>query len=160
MKFLLPVLLLTLFLTACDENRVYQKNRDFADRYWALKDTAAFEFTIPNDRVAYDLYCDIRNSVSFPYSRLFVNYYLQDSGGAVLQKKMMQTLLFDPKTGKPYGTSGLGDIYDNRVRILKNFQFPYPGKYRIAFEQYMRTDTLQGILAVGLRVEKTSSEEN
>ena len=60
------------------------------------------------------------------------------------------------KTGKPFGTSGLGDIYDHRFELLKDYQFPTRGKYRIKLEQMMRMDTLHGILAVGVRVENNS----
>ena len=67
-------------------------------------------------------------------------------------------MLFDPKTGKPFGRSGLGDIYDHRLQFIKNFKFPYSGKFRMKFKQEMRKDSLDGILAVGLRVEKVNSD--
>jgi zinc transporter ZupT len=33
--------------------------------------------------------------------------------------------------------------------ILKGLKFPRRGKYRVALEQYMRTDTLVGVVSVG-----------
>lgn len=146
--------LLAVFLSACDENRVYEKNRDFRERSWLVSDTAVFEFRIADTVRNYNLYCNIRNSVAFPYSRLFVNSYLEDSAGRVIQKKLVETYLFDRNTGKPMGSSGLGDIYDHRISLMNAYRFPYSGKYKMRFEQNMRKDTLEGILAVGLRVEK------
>ena len=96
----------------------------------------------------------MRNSVSYPWSRLFITYYLQDSTGKDLQTKLLNEDLFDTKSGKPLGESGLGDIYDHQFQVLRDYQFAYPGKYKMKFEQFMRTDTLHGILAVGLRVER------
>ena len=154
MRIFFPFIMLAVLFSACDENRVYEKNNDFQNRYWVVNEKPAFEFDIAEDQYNYNLYCDIRNTVSFPYSRLFFNYQLEDSAGVVLQKKLTEKTLFDPKTGKPFGSSGLGDIYDHRVTILSNYHFPYKGKYRVRFEQYMRLDTLPGVLAVGLRVEK------
>ncbi len=65
----------------------------------------------------------------------------------------MNEQIFDQKSGEPLGDSGLGDIYDHQFLLMKNYQFVAPGKYKMVFEQYMRADTVQGILAVGVRVE-------
>lgn len=148
-------LLIAIVFMACDETRVYDKNHDFDERFWLINDTTVFEFDIADTAQRYNLYCNVRNSVAYPYSRLFLNYYLGDSTGKVLRKNLVQTYLFDQKTGKPMGKSGLGDIYDQRVSVLNNYNFPYQGKYKMWFEQYMRKDTLEGILAIGLRVEET-----
>jgi gliding motility-associated lipoprotein GldH len=150
------VLLLVVLLTGCgDDTRVFEKNYDFEGRYWAINDRPPFDFTIQDTTLPYTAYCNIRNSVSYPYSRIFVRYTLKDSTGVELKKDMVGEFLFDQKTGVPLGVSGLGDIYDQKLPILKNFKFPYAGKYSVQFEQFMRTDSLQGILAVGLRVEKS-----
>jgi gliding motility-associated lipoprotein GldH len=149
--------LVAFMASACDEDRVYEKNVDFDDRFWPVSEKPEFEFDIVDNAVNYNLYCNIRNSVSFPYSRIFINYSLEDSSGVAIQKQLTPAFLFDQHSGKPQGTSGLGDIYDQRIPLLKNYHFNKPGKYRVRFEQYMRTDSLQGILAVGLRVEKTAA---
>ena len=154
MRLIFGFLILAGVLSSCDDSRVYEQNYDFEKREWLVNDKPAFEFEINDTVNSYHLNGYIRNSVSFPYSRLFVNFYLEDSSGVSLQKKMMETFLFDPKTGKPLGTSGLGDIYDQVVPIFRNYHFPYAGKYKMKFEQFMRTDSLQGVLAVGLRIEK------
>ena len=65
-------------------------------------------------------------------------------------------MLFDDKTGEPLGESGLGDIYQHRIPVKMNHRFDYAGKYKVSFEQFMRTDTLSGILGVGLRVERAA----
>lgn len=154
MRILPGIFFVAALLFSCDDSRIYEKNYDFENRNWLVNDTATFEFEIKDTLTNYNLYCNIRNSVSFPYSRLFINYHLQDSTGATLQKKLAETFLFDRETGKPLGSSGLGDIYDQRLLVISKYQFPYAGKYKMTFEQYMRTDTLPGIIAVGLRVEK------
>jgi gliding motility-associated lipoprotein GldH len=139
---------------ACDDSRVYEKNEDFDDRAWVDTVKPEFEFQITDTLQRYNIYCNIRNSVSYPYSRLFVTYYLQDSAGKVQQTKLIDHLLFDPKTGEPHGTSGLGDIYDHRALMIQSHRFPYIGKHKIRLEQFMRADTLSGIMAVGIRVER------
>lgn len=142
-------------LSACDDNRVYEQITDFDNRQWISTEKPQFEFFIDNIDQPYNLYSDIRNSVSYPYSRFFFTYYLQDSTGSDIEKKMITEFLFDSKTGKPFGKSGIGDLYDHRFLLLKNYQFQRQGKYRVVFEQFMRMDTLPGILSVGLRVERS-----
>ncbi|NOS93448.1 MAG: gliding motility lipoprotein GldH [Cyclobacteriaceae bacterium] len=142
------------FLFSCDSNRVFEDNIEFADRTWKISEPALLEFQIADASKSYNLYLDIRNSVDYPYSRIFVNYSLQDSAGTELSKKQMAEYLFDQKTGEPNGSSGLGDVYDHQFPIAGNLKFTKPGKYKARFEQFMRKDTLQGILAVGLRVEE------
>lgn len=150
---------IVLFLLACNDNRVYEKNVDFDSRDWIVNDKPEFEFEIQDTLQTYNLYCNVRNSLEYPFARIFITYYLQDSAGAVLDKKLVRQLLFDDKTGEPQGDSGLGDIYDHRISLKANHRFPYAGKYKVAFEQFMRTDTLSGILAVGLRVETNRPAE-
>jgi gliding motility-associated lipoprotein GldH len=154
MRFFLPIIFLALFLAGCDDSRVYEVNHDFEQRAWLVNEKPEFEFEITNATDRYSLYCNVRNSVAFPYSRLFIKYSLTDSAGKSLEEKMMPAFLFDQHTGKPQGSSGLGDIYDQRFPIVTNYQFPAAGKYKVNFEQFMRKDTLEGILAIGLRVEK------
>lgn len=151
--------LLVLFLWSCDSNRLHEKNYDFNDQAWLSSDKPSFDFDVTDTVKAYNLYCNIRNSVDYPYSRIFINYSLQDSTGTSLSKNMISAFLFEEKTGKPLGTSGLGDVYDQQVLILKNLRFKKTGKHSLKYEQFMRTDTLKGILAVGFRLESAAPNE-
>ena len=145
--------ILAISFFSCDGNRVYEKNTDFHSRHWLVSERPEFEFQIKDTLQSYNLYCNVRNSLDYPFARIFITYYLQDSTGVALEKQMVRQLLFDDKTGEPQGESGLGDIYDHIIPLKTNYQFPYSGKYSVVFEQFMRIDTLAGILAVGLRVE-------
>jgi gliding motility-associated lipoprotein GldH len=155
MRILLALCIAAMVLSACDDSRVYEQISDFDNRQWISTDKPQFEFIIEDVNQRYNLYTDIRNSVSYPYSRFFFTYYLKDSTGSDLQKSLITEFLFDAKTGKPYGKSGIGDLYDHRFLLLENYQFRHKGKYSIVFEQFMRMDTLPGIMSVGLRVERT-----
>lgn len=159
MRILLAVTIAAL-LWACDDNRVYEDIKDFDQRQWNVSEKPSFEFVVDDVNAKYNLYSDIRNSVSYPYSRFFYTYYLQDSSGLELQKKLMTQFLFDAKTGKPFGKSGIGDLYDHRFLLLKDFKFKEKGTYRVVFEQFVRMETLPGLVAVGLRVEKSLPGES
>lgn len=149
--------LIILIISGCDSDRLYEKNYDFDEQAWLSSNQPAFEFSVRDTLKTFNLLCNVRNSAEYPFSRIFINYSLQDSAGVSLSHNMISTFLFEEKTGKPLGNSGLGDVYDHQIPILKNFQFKKAGMYSIRFDQFMRTDTLSGILAVGFRLEEATA---
>jgi len=151
MRVILFVLIVVV-LVSCGDNRVFEDYKDFATKSWAVNDTASFEFAIDDAAVPYNLKCNIRSSLDYPYSRIFVNYTLEDSTHKVIASKLVSSYLFDGKTGEPKGNSGIGDIYDHSFTL--DSRKMTVGKYYIKLQQFMRTDTLQGILAAGTRIEK------
>ncbi len=144
-------------LISCDSNRVYENNIDFKDRLWKIAEPANFEFQIADTAKKYNLLMDVRNSIDYPYARLFVNYELKKDSLS-FSKELVSVYLFDQKTGKPFGKSGIGDIYDHQFFLMKNYSFKKAGQYQMGLQQFMRQDTIPGILAVGLRVEVAVKE--
>jgi len=142
-----------LLVFGCDSKRVFEDNAEFKDRKWKLAQFARFNFKITDTTTSYNLFLNVRNSVDYPYARLFVNYELLSQDSSSLSKKMISCYLFDQKTGRPFGTSGIGDIFDHQFPILSNFSFKKPGQYKMNLQQFMRMDTIPGILAIGIRVE-------
>jgi len=147
-------ILLGLVLSGCDETRVAEQYQDLNNSAWLVANKPSFQFDIQDTTQAYNIYCNLRNDLDYPWSRIFVTYSLSDSTGKTLSSKMVDHMLFDKNTGEPQGSSGIGDLHDHQVPLLMQFKFPARGKYSIAFEQMMRTDTLAGIHAVGFRVEQ------
>jgi gliding motility-associated lipoprotein GldH len=151
-SFLFLLLLGSVF--SCDNNRVYEANVEFKDRSWKVIEEPRFDFNISDTSSTYNIYYNVRNSLDYPNSRIFVTWHLYDSSGRELVKKLVFNHLFDEKTGRPLGDSGLGDLYDHRFPILEKYSFSSPGKFSFKLDQFSRQDTLQGIIAVGVRVEK------
>lgn len=149
----LPFLLLFV-CSACDRARLYEKNTDFKQRHWVVSDKPSFDFEIQDTEPKYNLYMTLRNESDYPNSNIYFTYYLSDSTGSSLEKKLNTEFLFDKKTGRPLGNSGLGYIYEHKFPLLESYTFQHPGIYTIRYEQFMRTDTLRGVVSVGLRVEK------
>jgi len=154
MRWIAGSLLCALALIGCDAKRVFEDNVEFHDRGWPVNQPAHFTFQITDTTLRYDVSLTVRNTLDYPYARLFVNCDLRTADGASLTHQLTTCNLFDQKTGAPFGESGLGDIFDHRFPLLRGFAFRHPGNYQIEAQQYMRLDTISGILAVGLRVEK------
>jgi len=143
-----------LFTIGCDTSRIYEQHVDFEEKAWMIGDKPRFDFEIKDHTQNYNLYYTVRNSLDFPFSRIFVSYTLRDSTSAELKKDLLSGFLFDQKTGAPHGDSGIGDLFDSKFPIVTNYHFDRPGVYSITLEQFNRLDTLQGVLAVGVRVER------
>jgi gliding motility-associated lipoprotein GldH len=145
-------LAITILLSGCDSNRVFEDYVEFKERTWKVQEPVSFEFEISNTQQPYNLYYEVRNSLDYPWQRIFVQYQLTDSTGTTLSNKLVSNYLFE-KSGEPLGRSGLGDVYDHRFIVLPNYSFTQPGKYKFTITQENREDTLAGILAIGFRVE-------
>lgn len=149
-------LLLTIcLLSSCDDQRLYENNKELADKYWLADSVLNFEFEVQDIGTPYNLYINIRNTASYPYENIYLTYYLKDSLDKELKSELINYNLFDPKTGQPFG-EGLGDIFDHQFLLLKNYQFQTTGTYSFNLQQYMRMDSLPEVLAAGVRVERVS----
>ncbi len=147
-------MLLAGVLNSCDSDRLYENNVEFHDRAWRVTEEPRFEFVVADTAQRYNIYYNVRNSLDYPYARIFVTCHLYDSAGNELFKKLANNDLFDQKTGQPFGESGLGDLFDHQFPLRERYHFGYPGKYSMKLDQFMRLDTLAGVIAVGVRVEK------
>jgi gliding motility-associated lipoprotein GldH len=140
-------------LASCSQpDRLFEVNTELPQRRWIVTDTLRYQFRIHDIAPAYRVSYQVRNTLEYPYSRLFVYYSLRDSAGRVVAKNLMANDLFNPKTGEPYGSSGLGDLYDHRFTLLDSLRLERNGRYYLNLVHQMRNDTLPGIAAVGIRV--------
>lgn len=156
--FFIAACLLT--LAACDPVRVYETNQDFDRALWRASDTAIFQFSVPDTSVRYNVILNVRNSIDYNTSRLFLGYCLSDSTNSFSRRRLLEYNLFERKSGKPFGTSGLGNIYTHQFILEQNIVFPGSGIYDVKLNQMMRVDTLEEILSVGVRVEKAEKNSD
>lgn len=157
MKIRLHIIAFFLFgslVMSCDNNRLFEVNNTFENKYWESDSIQIFEFEIEEKSIAYNIFFNIRNSSEFPYNNIYVKYSIEDTLNNIVKQELVNYKLFDIKTGKPLGQSGIGDLFDHQFLLLDSYSFEHSGKYIFKAQQYMRIDTLSGVLAVGLRVEK------
>ena len=137
---------------------VYEENIDIEDKTWLANDTLSFSFKVEEKANMYDVYYNVRNTITYPYQNLYVNYTLQNTAGDTIRKDLINMTLFDPKTGKPFG-NGLGDIFSHQFRVMSQYQFPDTGVYHFKLNQFMRRDSLPEILSVGVSIKDAVAEE-
>ena len=153
----LGLVVLTVWLAiSCDTNAVYKAYEDIDDGKWYIKNAPSFTFEIQDATVPYNIYYNLRNSLSYGYYNLYLTRYLRDASGKEIESRLDELILMDPKTGKPNG-DGLGDLFDHKFLMKRDYRFPKPGKYTMQIRQYMRQDPLLNILSVGITVEKATN---
>lgn len=151
-------LCLVFSVSACQEAHViFEDNQSLKDGLWKREEPISFEFEIKDTSKKYDILYNIRNDVNYPYYNLYVTYYLHYPDGKKIDSLLMDIILFDKSTGKPFG-EGTGGIKTHQLPAFPNFKFSQIGKYKYSFKQYMRLNPLKGIMSMGLRIEEAELE--
>ncbi|MCP4521717.1 MAG: gliding motility lipoprotein GldH [Cytophagales bacterium] len=142
-----------------DETRVFERNEELPNASWKRNYHPTFEFEIQDTSLAYNILFNVRNTLEYKYSNLYINYALEDSEGKAIYENQSQVYLFDA-TGKPTGQksyifpTALADIYDHTYLCMASVKFQKQGTYKLKLKQYMRNQNpLKEIVAVGVRVE-------
>lgn len=148
---LVMVLLFGLFFYACDDNRIFEENKEIPDNNWKSSEILKFEVDIAAIEPSTNFYINIRNADGYPYNNLFLFIKTTFPDGK-MSNDTLECILAD-ENGKWLG-SGMGDIYDNQIPFKKNVRFPVIGKYTFEIQHGMRTDVIPLIMDVGLRIEK------
>lgn len=140
-----------LALLSCQNNFVIEEKKSIPGGQWMYRDTLDFQFNISDTAALYNLYVDFEHAADFPNQNLYVRLHTRFPDGKRLSKPRSFDLF--SSEGKPTGKCS-GDDCTLRAMLQENTYFNQPGEYLITIEQYMRQDSLPGIKAVGLAIEK------
>ncbi|CAN5384566.1 hypothetical protein BH11BAC2_BH11BAC2_02220 [soil metagenome] len=148
------VVIITILFVSCDRNRVFEQNQKIEKGLWDMDQPVVITAVITDTVNPHNVFINFRNAGTYPFSNifLFVNTRLPDGQ---MDRDTAEVLLATPE-GKWMG-KGLGDIWDNQVLFKQNVRFPKAGEYRFELTHAMRMNPLQGIMDVGMRVERVSN---
>jgi gliding motility-associated lipoprotein GldH len=146
-----PVLMV-LLVSSCDPSMVYDSYMTTEDRVWRWNDVGVFDFEI-NDTVSlHNIYLQVRHTVDYPLSNLYMFVVLKGPSGQYL-RDTVNIVLAAPDgswTGK-----GTGKLRELRLLYRDHIRFNEPGTYSISLEQAMRRSELP-VTDVGVRVERVN----
>lgn len=152
------VLLGCCMLSACGEGVVFQEDAQTPKGIWERGWNPAFSFDINDTLAAHDVFLDVRHTGDYPFSNLFAFVKLTGPDGGQLIDTVECTLA--DAQGRWYG-KGAGfirsDRFDAHVLYRSRNRFPRKGRYTIALEQVMRVEELNGIIDVGVSIERSRS---
>jgi gliding motility-associated lipoprotein GldH len=137
-------------LSACDPQRVYDNNKTIEQGKWQYENKLPFDVQVTDTQRMYNLYVNLRVGADYKYSNIFL--WLHTTNPENKTDKRRVEFRLANQAGKFLG-SGLGDLYDYQLPVIKNFRLTQPGFYRFELEQNMRDDTLLHVLSAGVRLE-------
>lgn len=134
--------------SSCGDTAVFDQTESLGETGWLQTKKIEIPFEIKDTLVSYSLDVSLRQSNDYAFYNLYFVPQIIDSKGKVIKKALAEAILYDAKSGKAKG-AGLGDMYSHSYSIFPALHFPAAGKYTLRLEQYMRTDTLSGVVSVG-----------
>lgn len=143
--------IMLVFISSCDSTRVYEEYHSIPEPGWHKDSVSVFEVLITDTLQNHNLLVNVRNSISYKYSNLWLFIEIEQPGGT-FANDTFELSLADPM-GKWLG-EGFGGLKTRQVVYRRNVYFPRRGTYSIQIRQGMREEILEGINDIGFRVEK------
>jgi gliding motility-associated lipoprotein GldH len=149
--FALAIVLFAILVGCVGGRSHYEEYIPIPDREWNQTNVPFFEFEISDTVQRYDLYFNIRHSRAYEWKNLWVFLSFEVPGGQQ-ETDTLEFILQDAQ-GRWLG-SGSGEIRDGSFLFKTKTRFPRKGKYKASFEQAMRTEVLEDITDIGLKIKK------
>ncbi|MCC8188882.1 MAG: gliding motility lipoprotein GldH [Bacteroides sp.] len=145
----LSIFFATCLLQACGERIVYHTYQPVPARRWTPSDTLVYEVEIGDSAVTLALTAEVRNRNTYPFQNLTLNIASNFADTTRWVNQKADFMLTD-KEGQWKGT-GWGSLYTSGSS-LGNVYIARPGTYTIRVTHDMRTEELEGIQDVGIRL--------
>jgi gliding motility-associated lipoprotein GldH len=154
LRFLPVWLILALLPLSCDPGMVYDHFETMDNGVWSWRDPKEFPVEISDTVSMHNIYIQIRHTVEYPMSNLYMFVYVKGPTGQML-KDTVNIQLAEPD-GRWIG-KGSGHLRELRLLYRKQTRFAQPGVYTFTLEQGMRNPSLP-VTDVGLRIERINQD--
>ena len=155
----IAALSLVLLLVSCDKKRVFDEYKAL-DGKWKKDNVVSFNFDQKDTVSKYNMFINVRNNNSYPYSNLFLIVHLQEPGSKLTKVDTLEYPMANPD-GSLMG-EGFSDVKESKLWYKENVRFPKAGKYTVSIQHAVRkggevpgVNELNGVIDVGLRIEST-----
>ena len=137
-----------LAFVGCGESYVFDESHDLKTEYWRYNDSLVYTVDIQDTAKRYDIIAAVQHSDDYTNENLYLKIGTKFPDGKA-QQDIISLELANAKGewyGKGSSTVSLDIPLQTKARLMQK------GKYTFSFKQYTRTDSLQGVKSVGLRV--------
>jgi gliding motility-associated lipoprotein GldH len=149
------VIILTsiLLLLSCNSNVIFSDSKEMNKKTWKLADIASFKVQMTDTVNSNNVIFTLRTGSSYPFRNIYLFVTTTSPDG----KSITDTLQFNvaDERGNWLG-KGFGDIHELNLTYKSNVYFPIKGTYIFNIQHGMRSEDLNGVYDIGLRVEKIS----
>ena len=148
------------FMVSCDDSIVKSDFKATTNGSWNRDSIVEFNFSGLDTLQSHQMFINIRNDNTFPYSNLFLIAALEDPNGDTVTDTLEYLM------AQPDGTwlgKGHGSIKENKLWYKENIVFPSSGVYTLRLSHAMRKNgnvegdvNLEGITDVGFEIVKSN----
>ena len=138
-------------MVSCDNNRVYDSWEEMSPLGWNKDSVYTFNAAVTDTITPMNIIIGLRNTNLYPHSNLWTFVSTENPNGTI-QRDTFEMTLASPY-GEWYG-SGWGNIFTSLYYYKTNQRFSSSGNYAFTIQHGMRKDMLEGIQAIGIRIEK------
>lgn len=151
-KIIITLLFVTALLaTACDSKGVFDSYATIPDKGWDKDSMAVFRVKIKDIDKHYHLSVNVRNEGDYQNQNLFL--FIDVKGPNGKGERDTVNLILADQSGRWLG-KGWGNYYQYSQLFKRGVKFPEKGEYTFMIIHGMRSDVIEGIRDIGLRVEK------
>lgn len=143
------LLMLVALTVSCDRNVFYDEYVRTGGE-WTWRDAREFFVEVSDTLSLYNIYLQVRHTVEYPMSNLYMFVHVKGPGGQV-RKDTVNLILAEPD-GDWIGR-GNGNLRELQLLYRKQTQFRAPGTYVFTLEQAMRNPELP-VTDLGIRIER------
>jgi len=147
-KLFISILLLALI--SCDPDMVYDQYIHIENGMWSWVDAREFKVDISDTTSLHNIYLQVRHSVEYPLSNLYMFVHVKGPTGQHLKDTV--NLILAAPDGQWTG-SGTGKLRELQLLYRNQTQFGVSGTYTFTLEQGMRKPELP-VTDLGIRIER------
>lgn len=142
-----------LLCMACAHTDTFSEFHSFPEIEWKQSEIVRFEAPVSDTSNLYNLFIEIRNNNQYPFANLWLFIDVKMPDGTVRSDTIEISLadVYGKWKGTGIGTYSLSHLFKEK------FQYPDTGTYVYTIRQGMRSEVLNGISEVGLRIETVHS---
>lgn len=148
------LLMLVVLTAACSQNKIFDEVITIPNEQWNVSNSMKFTWPVNDTAGAYNIMVHIRNSYDYEYSNLWM-FIKTEAPNGISMIDTVEFFLADP-SGKWLGT-GLGSVNSMLIPYKQNIRFPNRGIYNMELKHAMRREKLEGIMDIGLRIDKVEN---
>ena len=147
---------LILTTASCTDPHFFFEKGELPSDGWRFADTLSYNFMIEDTTDRYDIQLYIDHSPEYNYQNLYLQIFTQFPDG----KQLDQTLSVDLADNKGgwYGDCS-GSTCNLQVVLQQNAIFNQIGSHTLKITQYMRHEPIEGVDAVSLVLDQSSSTD-
>ncbi len=153
-KALFTALAISFLLVSCVDDRIlFEETKVFDGKPWQRKDAVSFVFDVQDSTQKHLISCYLKNLNDYQFCNLYIQYSILDSTKKSIKNEIKDLMLYNPKTGEPFGKEEMFTDAQLGLYTLDSITFPSKGKYTILLQHHMRDlSSLDQILSIGTQI--------